>query len=538
MKYFVLYDDDFRQETITGSIVEDKVVDKLVSILKEYVDEIDIVKTPVDSWIEEECFIEVGDQTVKCYSMPYTLPADVEAYPVSADYFGGYIASSKPVKDSIVLIPFPEDPDDIKYVVLKLYEYGARAVVFYDQLPGRYRRMVLIGDEDYSHTHGAPTPIPAVSIRKEDYLKISKINPTRIRIHVKNRVIHNATGKTIIARIHGRGEEEIHVSAHHDHWFTGFSDNLVGVEILVQLAMRYHKEWNGVNLALISYTAEESGAPNYTSWYWTWGSRYYLEILDKTNNLDKIIADINIDTIYTTPLSINGNPALLKCIEEITVKYPVKYRGYDHTDFDSFSYTMKGIPALTINNLLEMKHIYHTNLDDGEEVSGDTINKALTIADEIIKCVNRCKPRYSKIIEYLKRNNHYPSEYRNLVGRLENLGKIIPDENKRIRITTEILTAVSYIPGIDGLFEADLLGDIKLIVNLLENLKNNTGKRIRVKAVDREQILDISPTHYNLDELEKALNYALRQRIQYYHRQLDEAISRVVSKKHFKPSTR
>ncbi len=535
--YRVLYDEVFRKETITGGSNEDRVVRRLISIFREFVDDVDVVETPVDTWIEDECWIIYGDKETRCHAMPYILSGEIEAEIAYAEYYGNRIASSKPVRDTIVFIPFPEDPDDIKFVVLKLYEHGVKAVIFYDQLPGRYRRMVLIGDEDYSCSHGSPSPIPAVSVRKEDYLRIVKDNPHRARLIVKTRIIHGATGKTVIGWINGRDNREIHITAHHDHWFTGFSDNLIGVEALIQLGKRIkEKREFKETILLISYTAEESGAPNYTSWYWTWGSRYYLELRDKSNTLENILFDINIDAIYSTPFYINTNPSMIHCIEELKDKLPIRYRGYDHTDFDSFMYTRRGIPALTINNLLEIKHIYHTNLDDGGEVERETIDKAIDTTYIILKCLVEKPPRYRNIIEYLK-NNDIPasSNYRNLIGRLENLDKLVEDENMRIRIATKTLTTVSYIPGIDGLFESDLVGDIKLIYRIMKNIEKYIGRRIRAKAIDREQILDVSPTKYNIGELDIALSHMINGRINNYQKQLDHEIRQIILKKYFKP---
>ncbi|MCD6300632.1 MAG: M28 family peptidase, partial [Staphylothermus sp.] len=356
-KYFILNQDVFRKEIITGSKNEDKAVKYLKDKLSEYVDWIEVIPTPVDTWYEEKCVLLCGNTTINCKSLPYTLSIELESEPVYGYYSGNRIALNKHVDSKIVFIPFPQDPNNTKYVVLKLWREGAEAVVFYDQLPGRYRRIVITGDEDYSFTKGSPPPIPAVSIRKEDYLKIVKEEPSKCSLKIIANVIHNNKGKTLIAGINGKGEKEIHLTAHHDHWFQGFCDNNVGVELLLQMTRLLNKD-SYPNILLISYTAEESGAPNYTSWYWSWGSRYYLSMLNDMNRVDNIIANINVDIIYTSPLSINANPALMKCIEKVMKQYKVRYRGFDHPYFNSFSYTLQGIPALTIHSFNEMQHIY------------------------------------------------------------------------------------------------------------------------------------------------------------------------------------
>ncbi len=531
MRYHLLSNKEYMFEVITGTRNEHRLVDIIARILKEYVDEVKIVETPVSSWEEQECIIETEKHRIECRALPYTLPANIRSKYVFGEYLHGRIALSGEPGNKLVVIPFPDEPDDAKYVVLSLYTRGTAGVIFYDMIPGRYRRIVIVGDEDYSFTHGSPSPIPVVSIRKEDAMKLMKDTGT-INLVVKTSIHHNSTGKTIVARMHGAGDKEIHVTAHHDHWFTGFSDNMIGVELLLQFADLYGKKWNGPNLVLISYTAEESGAPYYTSWYWSWGSRYLLELMNKTNELDKVIADINLDAIYTRPLLVNGNPALLPCINEIAESYPLVYKGHDYADFDSFSYTMKGIPALTLHSLPYMKHIYHTDLDDGREVLDKTISVSREIIIKIVECVAKKKTALKDIASYLKSliGDPIEPELRSLIARIEMLDNVVRNMNTSIRIATQLLTRVTYMPILDGVFSSELLSDIIEAKKIAENINKYIGGRVRLKVVDREQFIDASPTDYNLDELRRAMDNAIRQRIIEYHKRLDKLISETLIK--------
>ncbi|ABN70259.1 aminopeptidase Iap family-like protein [Staphylothermus marinus F1] len=532
MEYYVLRKDKFHREAIAGSEAEHQIASAIKEYFKEYSDWVKILKVPLDTWEEINCTISFHDNVLDCKSMPFTLSGEVEGEPVFADYLGNKIVSNKQVSDSIVFIPFPDDPDDSKYVVLKLYEHGAKAVVFYDILPGRYRRMVIIGDEDYSFSHGAPSPIPVASIKKEDYLRIYKEMPRRIVFRSKTKITHNVHGYTVVAGINGRGDREIHVTAHHDHWFNGFSDNMVGVELLIQLMKKYRKSWNGYNLVFISYTAEESGSPYFTSWYWIWGSRYYLELLEARNDTSKIIADVNVDAIYTYPLHFNANPSLTDCINKLVEGGRGIYDGYDYTDFDSYSYTLHGIPAMTLHTFKEMKHIYHTNLDDGSEVYDHIITNALETLDDTVRCINNNMPKYKHITKYIKEKlgDKAPLEARNLVSKLETINNKI-NEEASIRIITRELSSIIYVPSLDGLFTSDLLADIIEIIDKLDKIDQYIGKRIRVKVVDREQFLDISPTNHNKEELLKSLQYALIQRINSYNRRIEDVIKNIVLRK-------
>lgn len=530
MEYYILGKQKFHREAIAGSKAEHLIAEEIRDYFKEYSDWVEVLKTPLDTWEEIDCSISFHDYSLNCRSMPFTLSGEAEGEPVFASYLGDRIVSDKQIAGNIVFVPFPEDPDDSKYVVLKLYEHGAKAVVFYDMLPGRYRRMVIIGDEDFSFSHGAPSPIPAASIRKEDYLKIYKERPRRIVFRSMTRIKHNVYGLTVIAGINGRGEDEIHITAHHDHWFSGFSDNMIGVELLIRLMEKLRRSWNGSNLVFISYTAEESGSPYFTSWYWIWGSRYYLDLLETRNDISRIIADINVDAVYTYPLHINANPSLMDCINKLVKSGKAVYDGYDHTDFDSYSYTIHGVPAITLHTFKEMKHIYHTDLDDGSEVHEHVIKNVLETLIDTIKCINSNRPKYMHITRYIKEKlgEKAPLEARNLLLKLETMNSKIRDEKTLISIITRELSSIIYVPSQDGLFASDLLADVIEIMNRLDKIDEFIGRRVRVKVVDREQLLDISPTNHNKQELLKSLRFALIQRINLYNRKIEDVIKEIV----------
>ncbi|MCD6195564.1 MAG: M28 family peptidase [Staphylothermus sp.] len=531
-KYFILNRDVFRKEIVTGSKTEEKAVKYLRDKLSEYVDWIEIIPTPVDTWYEEKCVLICGDTTIYCKALPYTLSTDIELEPIHGYYLGEHIALSKPADSKIVFIPYPPDPDDAKYVVLKLWRKGAEAIVFYDQLPGRYRRIVITGDEDYSFTKGSPPPIPAVSVKKEDYLKIVKENPNKCSLEIITGVIHNNRGKTLVAGINGRGEKEIHITAHHDHWFQGFCDDNIGVELLIQLASLLKKN-SYPNILLISYTAEESGAPNYTSWYWSWGSRYYLNILADMNKIDNIITDINLDTIYTSPLSINANPSLMKCLEQLMKKHKIHYRGFDHPYFDSFSYSLRGVPALTIHSFNEMLHIYHTNLDDGTEFNEKTLREALTITQELIACLTNNPPELKPLLTQIKTRleNLDGLETRMLVSKLETLQLRGIPQQKIIKLTTKEFLKTIYVPRINGLFESNLLSDIDRLHKILKNIEKYIDTELELRAVDNIRLFQLPITKHNIHEIPNVIRQIIMEQLRKYIDKIDEEIVKLLMEK-------
>ena len=505
--YTILHDPLFRRETIPGSEQEYRVVDKLKSLFREYVDWVKVYNVPTDSWFEEECVLEIGDRSYQCKALPNVDKIIVEGKIVDAYVVNDEIRLSRDVEYPIVFIEFPEELDETKYIVLELSRRGAVAVIFYDRFEDRYRRSVLNGDENYSFEHGSPPPIPAVSIKREDYTEIRRLGSDKLVLRINARVVHGLESKIVVAGINGSGENEIHVTAHHDHWFTGFSDNLVGLEVLYQVIKRLSREWSGVNLVFISFSSEEIGALNYASWYWAWGSRYYLKILDEKNMLEKVVVDVNVDAIYKLPLEIHGNPSLKPCIDRVSRKNTIKYRGYDHMDFDSFSYTIHGVPALTITSLESMDPIYHSNHDDGRDFNYEVLEKTVNTVIDLIKCFDNNRPRYDALINHVRGElgDDVPLEVKVLMTKIEALGDKIVDEDRRIRFVTRFLTSVNYIPSVKLWYYTGILGDIISIKKILDELEEFMGREIRLKSFDRT-ILHIILTKYNAEKVRRLMN--------------------------------
>lgn len=220
MKGFIIGREVFEKEVVAGSTAELEVVHALREVFEDLGgDDVYLEPIPVMTWIEDECFIEAPGLKIKCLALPYSLSIDVEARSLHAHYYGSSIALREDPANKIVIAPYPDEPDDAKYVLLKLAKAGATAVVFYDNYPGRIRRIVICGSKGYSYIHGSPPPIPAAAISKESLLKLAKsINEGILRLYIKTRVVHNSTGYNVVSVYNGSLESEVILSAHHDHW--------------------------------------------------------------------------------------------------------------------------------------------------------------------------------------------------------------------------------------------------------------------------------------------------------------------------------
>jgi len=521
----LINDPVFRKETVPASDNERKIISKLKNVFDEHCDWIKTVKIPTDTWFEEECVIETSFKKYDCKTQPYVNSVKIEGEIVTAHLHSNKLYLDRKSNYPIVFVEYPIEPDASKYIVLELYRMGAQAVVFYEKNRDIYRRFVMNGDISYSMRHGSPPPIPVVSIKYSDFREILESNSSRISITIKAHTLHDVEGTILIAGLNGSSDREIHITAHHDHWFTGFSDNLVGLEILYNVVKALRGADTKHNIVFISYTSEEIGAPDYMSWYWIWGSRYYLNMLENTGNLDNVILDINIDTVYKGNLEVYANPSLKPCIEDYSETHSLKYRGNDSMDFDSYSYTLHGVPALTLNTFDELKPIYHSTLDNGSTADLSLIPHTTQVIMDLIKCFTNKKPSYSSLIQYLldRFGEKAPLEMRILLSKLINLGETISDEEERIRFVTKHFTIASYLPGVNLIYLTDIFSDIILLNKIYDELEKNIDTTILIKSFDQD-VAYITLTKYNLMETRYSIKRAISERALYWNKVLEEKL--------------
>ncbi len=516
MESMIIDDEQVYRETVSGTIEEEYIVEKIRSILERYSDETIMVETPVITWMEKECRIEIGGKTIKCHAMPYVEKTSLEAPIAVAIIERGAIIVDKPVQGKIVFIPTPRNLDNIKYIALEMAVLGARAVGFYDIIGGRYRRKVVTGGYYYNTRYGAPPPIPVVSVRREDVTAIEKHGDTKAILHIDSDV-KQGVGKTIIGIKKGLSSETIHVSAHHDHWFAGYRDDVAGVETVLRLAKKLHKEKTRHTIYYVLFTAEESGAPNYADWYWGWGSRYMLEIMKNTGEITGITANINIDCVDQGHPCLTGNPVLTRYAETIGVKKC----GYDDPDFDSFQYTIHGIPAATLEELDNMLEIYHTDQDTKKNASPEAIDRYVEITYRLLRLIDEKPLSYQPLRKYIidRLDKAGTSvETKRLIGTIDKLDeKISPRE--AIRLVTASLTNIIYEPGIGGLFYADIIPEIELVKHSLT--EHHYPLRIRIYSLEGVITDNIVK---DKETLRKLIQSSVKERINLYLEKLESKL--------------
>ncbi len=358
-------------EVVAGSLSEVEEVERLKGIIESYIGgRLRVVEVPLLSWRLKDLTLEPKPEVSAV--APY-----VESSSVKAPWFKIEGDPSKPTswrgfpEGRVAIAKEPINPDDIKAAVLHASEVGASALII--ESPSAPRKIVTNGYWGYNYYVGAPTPIPVLVV-EEGYS--SRLNPYSIVSIEVEAVTIESTGYTLLLDLPGSSEDLIVVGAHHDRWYGGFLDNVTGIAQAMVTAKRIQE--GGFTTRLIIFTAEEHGAPGYASWYWAWGSRFYVDQLHRSGLMEGIRLFINFDMAAIEPLKISGSPQYTMLAESL------RNECCECPECDSFSFAVKGVPTICIHSLWsqEVRTIYHTPRDT-------PIVANLDIAAEVIENVIR-----------------------------------------------------------------------------------------------------------------------------------------------------
>ncbi|MEB3859974.1 MAG: M28 family peptidase, partial [Desulfurococcales archaeon] len=340
------------EQHIAGDRGERGEAERIAGVLEEALGStVDLVETPTLSWRPGP--VEVHPEPPFSAALPYTLDSDVEAraYPVQGD-------ASHPVawrrfpEGRIAVASEPPDPDDIEAVALLASESGASALLVESPLP---RIIVTKGAWGYSHSSGAPTPIPVIVVPRGYY---SMLGPGR-EVSVKTSAsLEESVSYTLSLDIGGR-EPQVVVGAHFDRWFTGFQDDILGVAQAAVAASILSDL--GYSVRLLVFSSEEHGAPGPAGWYWAWGSRFYAGQLVSSGLNCSFRVYVNFDVAGSGKLLISGSPQYVGLSG-------FKERCCECPECDSFQLASAGVPTISIHSLWteEIKELYHTPRDTPE----------------------------------------------------------------------------------------------------------------------------------------------------------------------------
>lgn len=360
-------------DALAGSERERADVDRIRGVFEGAGLETRIHSVDVILWEHSECYVE----GVKCVPIPPTPGGVVEG--VLTDDIGS-------CSDKVLIASTTSFPDNMWNIYNAAVEQGARAVIFYDYYPSRYRKIVVSGVWSYGFETRFSATIPSVHIRFEDAVPlIRRMIGKKISINVAART-RASKGSTVEAIIPGRSRGSILISAHHDRWFDSYRDDIVDVEALLEMALQSRSlKPPRHDIRLVSFTAEEFGDPGMPAWYWAYGSRIYAESIDA----DEILLGLVMDTAYKAPFGVSytspdhanmifGGSSLEAVLED-----------YGHPYTDAPSLWVRGIPTITIHNIRDIYPVYHTDLD----VRADHDVFPATLAREILSKLLDLDPR-------------------------------------------------------------------------------------------------------------------------------------------------
>ncbi|OYT61984.1 MAG: hypothetical protein B6U69_02575 [Thermofilum sp. ex4484_15] len=439
-------------EVIAGSERDREVAEKLRGFFESIGLETKLIPITCMSWSPRVSFVEIGNRELRAEALPYTPSGDVEGKLVFAGW-GLYEREWRGVKaeDNIVLLEwFKDSLDDINWQYMNAVAKGAKAVIFFDPYPNRLRRIVITFERNYKWGPGAPPPIPALVIERSEGLRLVRRARRGVKVRVFSEVKLNHKATTHIVEAGRR--EGILLTAHYDRWFNGFTDNRLGVALVLALAKEFS---DGVNYVI--FGGEESGAPGYSPWYWIWGSRNYVSILKERGELDEILAVVNIDVVGSSPIRINASgPDLIEGVKEVlnynqTISYDL-----DSAIFDSFSFSKEGVPALTVNSLDQLLEIYHTDIDSEEIIIWTKVKEAYEVTRSILRSLIR---KGSSILRYEAFRKYVEGELSYLKDKYQEAAKVIElirgmslDEEKARRLRRKLIS-VTY----EGRYEETFL---------------------------------------------------------------------------------
>ncbi|KSW11333.1 hypothetical protein CF15_00215 [Pyrodictium occultum] len=340
-----------------------------------------LLPVPVAAWSDEGSLVAGCGFEAEAAAWPGSLGGEAEGEAVVLREPDAPLPES--LEGRVLVAELPRDPDRALALYRSAARRGAAAIVFYDWLPGRLRRIVVTEAPLSLGTAGL-AGAPAVHVRREDASRL--LGCRRLRV-VHGGRMWRSYGYIVEAVIEGGADgPEVMITAHHDHWLGGANDNLAGVAGVLALAELLAKRLRGAGgrVRVVSFTAEEFGDPGLPGWYWAYGSRFYVDSLRSMGLLDEVLAALNLDVAASPGVRIHATPLLAGLLLELAGRLGLGLdaTGYDTTDSDSFSFSMQGIEAATLMGYDEWLEYYHSSLDSPERLNYGVLERGVRLYAE------------------------------------------------------------------------------------------------------------------------------------------------------------
>ncbi len=313
------------------------------------------------NWRERHCEITACGRSFRVVALP----------PVKGGWGSGVLTDrlEGDLSGKVLIVDFPEDLDDAKFIYIKAVERGVEAVIFRDRHEC-LRRIVISKVPYYRWDYTGDLEVPAFAVPKSvgDWLIGHIGEKVEFNCEADIRV---STGYNLIVNYEGGGEDYVYVVAHHDHWLTGFSDNCAGVGVLAELIRRIVKDASLYkrDVRFVIFTAEEFGSPMLSSLYWAYGSRIHVLRLKGRGAINRVYAVLNIDVVGRGFKAYAPSDVVLQlggAFSEYKWEPPKPY-------YDAFNFDLEGIPTVVISSLDEYWDVYHSNEDVEERARHEDI---------------------------------------------------------------------------------------------------------------------------------------------------------------------
>ncbi|BAA79987.2 hypothetical protein APE_1003.1 [Aeropyrum pernix K1] len=341
----------------------------------------------VDAWVLRSSGL---DPAASWHSVgPYVLGGDVEGRPLVLEGDPSHASSWRGVDAGgrVVVARAPGVVDDLKAAALLAAEAGAEALLVESRDP---RVIVTGGDWGYSVSAGSPTPIPVAVVPLGYSRRAEEAGVVRVWVDA---CVERRRDYNVVAVDGGRGGVVL-AGAHLDHWYTGFTDNILGVAQAVETAGRLRGR--GLAAGVVVFGAEEHGMPGMASWYWAAGSRSYAGLLRESGAAEEVEAYVNFDVAGYRCLVASGAPQLVgHALEAGAVE-----RCCECPECDSIMMAWAGIPTLSLHSLWcpGVQEAYHTPRDTPDRASWDT---AWTAVEAAVRTVTR-GPEWPRLTHHFR----------------------------------------------------------------------------------------------------------------------------------------
>ncbi|AFK51006.1 aminopeptidase Iap family-like protein [Thermogladius calderae 1633] len=514
----------FAEEVVTGSTTEQVVVRGLEELFVEVADWVKVFDTPVVSWVEESCRVVAGDTVVECRVMPPVTDFEVE---------GRLVVSQTPMdmpdrapEGSILLAGYTGSALGLSQMVQEAVSRGFSGVITYDPTRDSFKREVVSGSARISLEAGSPPAVPVVSIKAEDARRLAKLSGTRIGLSGKAKLVRGAVGKTVVAGLNGRGELEVHVTAHHDHWLSGYYDDLAGLETLLQVARLLRQISRAVNVVLVSFTAKEFGSPGLTTWYWSWGSRYFLEALASRGKDEGVIASITVDNLSGESVRVSSHPLLDGCAEKAALGVQAYFDGSRYLPYlDSYSYLLHSIPSVAVHD--QPRHLSRGHVE--EAVEEQRLRRLVERLAELTANIAVCLSTQETDLGQRRPEDLFPygdSELRYLAGKIAMILDSAGSLKEKAKVLKEFHATVAYYePWLEVSY--GLLEDVVAVKRVMEEVEKGVGGRFAVEALDNGLLIELLVNDFNRSVAALALAEVYRRRVRRYLEKSNNIVARM-----------